>query len=931
MRTFLRACAYVLGTLAACPVFCQAAAQQDVPSRPVVVLDTTGFWRLHHTLKPPVIQLAEGLKPVLLSKWLDRETPPPPADWRSVDFDDSTWLRGPARIVCRTPYLARLCMRGRFLVTDPARVGGLSLSVAYHGGIIVGLNGAELARRYLPPGHLAADALAEPYPEEAFVSEKGGLLVDWDLYKTKLSPERSRRLALRERSIQQIPIPPERLRRGVNVLTIEIIRAPYDKVLEAKKDAKPGRKGCVYNLSFNTCEIMRVQMTAADAAGVVPCASRPAGMQVWNSDVLASDFDMDFASPAEPLYPVRIVGVPNGIFSGKVVVGSDAAIERLRAQASDLKADGAIIPASAVRIRYGIPWGAEDGVWGGMYTYWDTNYSRYARQPTLLGVLAESPLDVFPVSEKQPSPRYDLNTPGQPDPVFGAVVPVWFTVNVPADAAPGTYAGRLTITAKGEMPVHVPVELEVVDWALPDPDRWRTWAELIQVPDTSAVEYGVPLWSDRHWRMVTRAMDLIGETCSRVLYVPLICHTNLGNEQSMVRWIEKGGGTYDYDFSVMERYLDTAEEHMGRPRLVVFQVWDTYLMQKDKLRPSSSHDQERRSLRHLQGLKAVLGTGPVVTVVDPATGETENVELTRYTEPISRTLWEPVYAGVLERMRERGLEGAAALGIMSDAWPTQEESRLFSELSGDLPWVSCSHMGVRGRRLHDVADVIYETTVTQNRFANTDPPTGSLYGWKGDYLFAEYARGSNYIECPASRMRHAGEFNITGKQRGPGRIGADFWSAVRDAYGRRRGTVAARYPQSSWRNLNLYSSLLGPGPDGPASTYRFEAFREGLQECEARIRIEEALTDEKLRVQLGADLVRRCEDALVERTHYMIKSLGQLKLTGPQHWYVTVNYTYWHRSPGPVGHQWFLGSGWQERSRRIYGLAAEVAKRLSRK
>ena len=60
----------------------------------------------------------------------------------------------------------------------------------------------------------------------------------------------------------------------------------------------------------------------------------------------------------------------------------------------------------------------------------------------------------------------------------------------------------------------------------------------------------------------------------------------------------------------------------------------------------------------------------------------------------------------------------------------------------------------------------------------------------------------------------------------------------------------------------------------------------------------------------------------------MLKSLGQLRLTGPNHWYVTIGYTYWHRSPGPVGHQWFIGSGWQARSEKLYSLAGEVARKL---
>jgi len=822
MRIVAHALMLALAALLWIPPMGTLAGQEETASdtRRAVVLDTSGFWRLHHTLRPPVIATPDGLKPILIRDWLDRETPLPPPDWHSVDFDDSTWLRGPARIVCRTPYLARVHLRGYFGVTDTDQVKGLTLSLGYHGGTVVRLNGREVGRVHLPEGELGAEALAEPYPEEAFVGEDGRLLVDWDLYKTKLTPERERRLGLRERILDKMPIPARFLRQGINVLSIEIIRSPYDRVVEEKKDDKPGRKGSVYNLSFNTCELMHVQLTADSAHGLVLNAARPQGMQVWNSDALATDFDLDFAGPSEPLHPIRIVGVRNGIFSGKVVVGSDTEICGLRAEVSDLQGPDGSIPSSAVRVRYGMPWGTEDGVWGRRYTYWDTNYSRYPRRPSVLGVLAEAPADVFPIASKRPDGASDLRTPGQPEPVFGAVVPVWVTVRVPEDAPAGDYAGRLTITAQNEEPITVSVELRVVDWALPAPEQWRTWAEVIQVPDTSAVEYGVPLWSEEHWRMIAHAMDLIGETCSRVLYVPLICYTNMGNAESMVRWVEKDDGQYDYDFSVLERYLETAQEHMGPPRMIVLQVWDTYMMREDRLRASSSHDQEKRSLRHLKDLEAELGGGPVVTMVDAQTGEATPLTLPALDAPESRDLWKPLFDGLLDLMRKRGLEDKLVLGLMSDAWPTRGEALFLKDLSGDLPWISHSHMGVAKWRLHDVADVAYQTTVTQNHYANDDPPMGSKHGWKRPELIAEYARGTCFVNCPASRMRHCGEFNITGTQRGIGRVGGDFWRAVKDRQGRRRGTVAARYPQSSWRNLDLYSTLLGPGPDGPASRLR---------------------------------------------------------------------------------------------------------------
>lgn len=41
----------------------------------VVVLDTTGFWRMHNQLSPPVVDSADGPKGVMLkSAWLDEST-----------------------------------------------------------------------------------------------------------------------------------------------------------------------------------------------------------------------------------------------------------------------------------------------------------------------------------------------------------------------------------------------------------------------------------------------------------------------------------------------------------------------------------------------------------------------------------------------------------------------------------------------------------------------------------------------------------------------------------------------------------------------------------------------------------------------------------------------------------------------------------------
>jgi len=52
--------------------------------------------------------------------------------------------------------------------------------------------------------------------------------------------------------------------------------------------------------------------------------------------------------------------------------------------------------------------------------------------------------------------------------------PLWVEITVPKDAAPGDYAGTITVTAEGQKPIDVPVALTVWDFVLPDVPTLRT-------------------------------------------------------------------------------------------------------------------------------------------------------------------------------------------------------------------------------------------------------------------------------------------------------------------------------------------------------------------------------------------------------------------------------------------------------------------------
>lgn len=617
-----------------------------------------------------------------------------------------------------------------------------------------------------------------------------------------------------------------------------------------------------------------------------------AALQVWIIDLAA----VEPAAPPSPLpglEPVVIIAARNGSFSGKVMVSGP--LKGLKATMSDLASEAGRIATDRVTVRYGARWKDMDGWYG----------------PHGLDILLDAP------------------------PEGASLTAVWITVAVPQDARPGTYKGTLAIEAPTGQTVTVPVELRIMEWTLPEPKDFRTFIEMIQSPDTLAVEYGVPLWSDEHWALIARSLDLMRPLASRVVYVPLICHTNFGNEQSMVRWLPKGDGTYDYDLSIVDKYLDLVAAHAGTPQIVVINAWDVYLKPADnqwdeKWWNSLTEEQKKgsyfRDLKERGDLRRKLqaehGNGPAVTVADEK-GGLETVHLPGYADPASEALWQPLFDHLRQHLKARGLDGAMTLGMLTDNWPSKEEVEFLHKVSGGLPWVSHAHWSAvkkRGGKVLDVADVRYETCVWDIEMS--DPDKERTYGWKRDKLVLAHYRMRGMNGFFPTRMRTVPELNITGQQRGLGRIGADFWWAIKDKRGQRRGTVTDRYPQSLWRNLDLKACVLAPGPRGAVATARYEHLREGLQECEARIAIEQALLEHES--SLGADLVARCRQLLLERHRAawredckdkaFLEEKGFAKLA----WYAQDEACY----------KWFLTTNWQERTQRLYALAGEVTRSL---
>jgi hypothetical protein len=207
-----------------------------------------------------------------------------------------------------------------------------------------------------------------------------------------------------------------------------------------------------------------------------------------------------------------------------------------------------------------------------------------------------------------------------------------------------------------------------------------------------------------------------------------------------------------------------------------------------------------------------------------------------------------------------------------------------------------------------------------------DPAEGHTYGWMrtftglrsdefsppGGAVLVHHPRNP-FWDFPISSYRMLGELNIAGSQRGFARIGADFWPVLKDKRGR-LSSLPGCYPETIWRNLDVRSCVFSPGSDGAVSTHRYEMLVEGIQECEARIFIEKAILDKKIDGALAAKCRKVLDDRLAP-----IRMGTSILAQSPD-----ADNTWWNW-PGLLGYEYFVGSGWQERSAELFDAAAEVA------
>ena len=150
--------------------------------------------------------------------------------------------------------------------------------------------------------------------------------------------------------------------------------------------------------------------------------------------------------------------------------------------------------------------------------------------------------------------------------------PIWMNVWVPSDARPGKYKGTLTVSGKNFQPMNLQVEIDVLNRTLPEPQDWKFHLDLWQNPYSVARFYNVPLWSKEHFDAMLPIMKMLANAGQRAITTSIMHKPWAGQTEdhfdSMVFRMKKIDGTWEYDYTVFDKWVEFMMNEVGIKDLI---------------------------------------------------------------------------------------------------------------------------------------------------------------------------------------------------------------------------------------------------------------------------------------------------------------------------------------------------------------------------
>lgn len=243
--------------------------------------------------------------------------------------------------------------------------------------------------------------------------------------------------------------------------------------------------------------------------------------------------------PAERGVKVRLLtGWKGEKVSAQFLLWTGTGIDGVRCEVKDFVSADSKMPASVAKAQF-VRYTLADK--GGFDT-------RCERGPLHEAILAPDMIDTLKVFNMDPE----------------TVRPVWVTVDIPQDAKSGTYKSSIVVTAKGAKKIVMPFELEVINQTLPDYTQWTYHLDLWQHPSAVARMLNLEMWSDEHFEALKQQMRPLAEAGQKVITTTLNRDPwgsqTYDDYEHMIVWIHKKDGSWTYDYTVFDRYVEMMME-----------------------------------------------------------------------------------------------------------------------------------------------------------------------------------------------------------------------------------------------------------------------------------------------------------------------------------------------------------------------------------
>ena len=854
---------------------------------------------------------------------------PAPAGWPAADFDDASWLNqrypfllGWKAVAPPYPYtqifgrfpVRRACHRAYFQIPDPAQAGDYSLGLSYIGGARVFVNGKEIARQHLPEGDLAADAAAASYPQEAYVLLAGECPAEqWDFIKSKQSPPFcpmlrgkyedyppakkgagdwgefkyygssfflnraawDRLSKLRHRTLGPLVIPKSALCKGANVLAIEVVASRVHPIVLAGAEQRwpPIAKAGVFQWGTGIrasvefywphAQLLSVALEASKA-GTPPAIRRPAGMQAWVEDPHRRVFSEDFSSATVP-GTIRFVCAQNGTFSAQVAVASDMELKGLSATAGVLTAvaGGSTLPATALRA-------------ASMTPHRLSELARQGRGFSRGESFGPLDADATEIALARYSPSYKDVFPAR-ETRLKEVENLFFFDHIGGTFPPGAPGGST-----------LPLWLSL---AIPRDAQPGLYKGSLTIQAEGQQKIAIPIEADvLGWKLpdakdfrTVAALEQSPYGVAKHYGAALWSDAHFKLLEASCRQLARTG-----NFKVFVPVLQNMEFGNRKDTPISWTLkadgsWSFNYKNLDRYLDAAAQCGWPPRVICFAVMHGSKVSPRALEYLDEKSGKTETLDLSLQA-PNAAAHWKAFATALHQHMKARNADKQMLWGYCWDEVSEPELIKLLAEAAPGVRWAQGSH----GRGC-DKDFFLASTIHDGGSFYD------SLMGWrKTDGIrLITYRELCGILKVEGVSQpylfRLMAERALMSGYRGFGRYGLDYW-----------GNVYLDGAKVNWPPGMPCHALLWPGPNGAEPSARFECMLEGIQETEARIFLEEQVVNKKVPEELAKRITETLKQNALE--NFYINPAARLEFLGE---YCT---------------------GWQERSRKLYAIAAEAAR-----